>query len=103
METDRSETKDLAKKYPDRVKELAAMWQQYAERDIVFPCPHAEFFKSLDFRVIISGPVVVSGSDNHPVSDDDGTHSRIRRGSSDPLPGQTKGLSHEFLVFLIQT
>ena len=37
METDRSETKDLAEKYPDRVKELAAMWQQYAERANVLP------------------------------------------------------------------
>ena len=37
METDRSETKDLAKEYPDRVKELAAMWQRYAERADVLP------------------------------------------------------------------
>ncbi len=37
METDRSETKNLAKEYPDRVKELAAMWQRYAERATVLP------------------------------------------------------------------
>jgi arylsulfatase A-like enzyme len=37
METDRSETKDLAQQYPDRVKELAALWQRYAERADVLP------------------------------------------------------------------
>jgi arylsulfatase len=37
METDRSETKDLAKKYPDRAKGLAEMWQQYAKRANVLP------------------------------------------------------------------
>ena len=37
METDRSETKDLAQEYPERVKEFAAMWQRYAERADVLP------------------------------------------------------------------
>jgi arylsulfatase len=34
---DRSELRNLASKYPDRVNELAAQWQAYAERANVLP------------------------------------------------------------------
>jgi len=37
MEADRTETRDLADRYPDRVKKLATLWQRYAERAHVFP------------------------------------------------------------------
>ncbi len=36
---DRSETNDLAKKYPDKVKALAAKWEQWARRARVKPWP----------------------------------------------------------------
>ncbi|NOY58415.1 MAG: arylsulfatase [Calditrichaeota bacterium] len=37
MENDRTETKDLASKYPDLVQKMSAMWLRYAERANVFP------------------------------------------------------------------
>jgi arylsulfatase A-like enzyme len=37
METDRFETRDLAAEHPDRVRELAARWQRWAERANVLP------------------------------------------------------------------
>ncbi|NIA29983.1 MAG: hypothetical protein GWP06_08750, partial [Actinobacteria bacterium] len=37
MENDRTETKDLASKYPDLVQKMSAMWLRYAERTNVFP------------------------------------------------------------------
>ena len=37
METDRTETNDLAKKYPKRVKKLAKTWDTYAKRAFVYP------------------------------------------------------------------
>jgi arylsulfatase A-like enzyme len=39
MKTDRSELKNLADKYPDRVKEMAAEWQNWAERIGAVPKP----------------------------------------------------------------
>jgi len=39
MAKDRSETNDLAKKYPDKVKALAAKWEQWARRARVKPWP----------------------------------------------------------------
>ncbi len=39
LETDRTETEDLAEKLPERVEELAAMWQVWAERTGVIPWP----------------------------------------------------------------
>jgi len=37
MESDRTETRDLADRYPRRVNKMAAMWQQWAERTNVVP------------------------------------------------------------------
>lgn len=37
LANDRCETKDLAEKYPDRVKEMAAEWLAYAKRVKLFP------------------------------------------------------------------
>lgn len=37
LATDRSEQNDLSVRHPDRVRELAAMWQAYAERADVLP------------------------------------------------------------------
>ena len=39
MRNDRSEINDLAAQYPEKVKEMAAMWDAYAERTGVFPTP----------------------------------------------------------------
>ena len=39
MENDRSEQNDLAKKYPDKIKELAAKWEKWAVRARVKPWP----------------------------------------------------------------
>jgi arylsulfatase len=39
MAADRTETNDLAGVHPDRVKEMAAMWQAWAERTNVLPWP----------------------------------------------------------------
>ncbi|MDG2208257.1 MAG: arylsulfatase [Pirellulales bacterium] len=39
IEKDRSELDNLADVYPERVKEMAAKWQTYAERTGVFPWP----------------------------------------------------------------
>jgi len=39
VEADRSELHDLAGKHPDRVRELSALWQTYAERANVVPWP----------------------------------------------------------------
>ena len=37
MEADRTELHDLAKEQPDRAKELALLWQRWAERAHVYP------------------------------------------------------------------
>jgi arylsulfatase len=39
METDRTETQNLASRYPDRVKAMAAAWDAWAERTYVDPWP----------------------------------------------------------------
>lgn len=39
LEDDRTETKNLAEKYPDRVKEMAAQWEKEAKRLGVLPWP----------------------------------------------------------------
>jgi arylsulfatase A-like enzyme len=39
LETDRTENHDLASQYPEMVKELAAEWQSWAERNHVVPKP----------------------------------------------------------------
>ena len=39
LKADRTELNDLAEKKPERVKELAALWQAYAERTGVIPWP----------------------------------------------------------------
>ncbi len=39
IEQDRSELHDLANTYPEKVKELASIWDEYAERIHVFPNP----------------------------------------------------------------
>ena len=39
IEKDRSELNNLADVHPERVKEMAAKWQTYAERTEVFPWP----------------------------------------------------------------
>jgi arylsulfatase len=36
---DRTETRDLAKQRPELVKELAALWERWAERAQVYPAP----------------------------------------------------------------
>ena len=45
---DRSEMNDLATAQPDRVKELAALWQAYAERTNVLPWPGGKKPKKTD-------------------------------------------------------
>ncbi|NDV81742.1 arylsulfatase [Bacteroides sp. 51] len=40
MENDRTEQHDLAAKYPERVKEMAAQWEEFAIRCHVKPWPH---------------------------------------------------------------
>jgi arylsulfatase len=39
LDADRTETNNLAAVHPDRVKQIAAMWQQWAERANVLPWP----------------------------------------------------------------
>ncbi len=39
LEADRSELNDLADDHPDRVKEMAALWRDWAERTLVVPKP----------------------------------------------------------------
>ncbi|MEO0475332.1 MAG: arylsulfatase [Planctomycetota bacterium] len=39
MHTDRTETNNLAKQHPERVKQMAEQWQAWAERTNVFPKP----------------------------------------------------------------
>ncbi len=39
LATDRAETNDLAKQYPEKVKQLAQQWQSWAKRINVFPKP----------------------------------------------------------------
>jgi arylsulfatase len=39
VEADRSESHDLAEKYPDRVAEMSSSWRAYAERAEVLPWP----------------------------------------------------------------
>lgn len=43
METDRTETNNLADKYPDRVKEMSALWEQWANRLGVLPWPWLDY------------------------------------------------------------
>jgi hypothetical protein len=40
VKKDRTEQQDLSKKYPDRVKELAAKWNTWAKADNVLPVMH---------------------------------------------------------------
>jgi len=42
LEADRTELNDLAAKQPDRVKKMAAMWQDFAERTKVLPWPRTK-------------------------------------------------------------
>lgn len=42
LESDRTELNDLAGKQPERVKEMAAMWQDFAERTKVLPWPRTK-------------------------------------------------------------
>ena len=42
LESDRTELNDLAGKQPERVKEMAAMWQDFAERRKVLPWPRTK-------------------------------------------------------------
>jgi len=44
LKTDRSETSDLADKHPDRVKQMAAQWQAWANRSLVYPKPPRQKF-----------------------------------------------------------
>jgi len=39
LKADRTESKNLAKQYPDRAKELADAWEEWAERARVYPMP----------------------------------------------------------------
>ena len=39
METDRSELHDLSGQFPERVRQMAAIWDEYAQRVHVFPAP----------------------------------------------------------------
>ena len=39
METDRSELNDLSKKYPEKAKELADLWEKEARRTKIYPRP----------------------------------------------------------------
>ena len=39
LEADRTELNDLAARMPDRVKKLAAQWEQWAKRTNVLPYP----------------------------------------------------------------
>jgi arylsulfatase len=47
VEADRSELHDLSDQQPERVKEMAVMWQAYAERTGVIPWPDQEKQKTL--------------------------------------------------------
>jgi arylsulfatase A-like enzyme len=42
MKDDRSEMNDLAEEEPERVTEMARMWDEYAQRTGVFPAPWGE-------------------------------------------------------------
>jgi arylsulfatase len=44
MSTDRSEQNNLAAKHPDRVREMAAQWQAWANRSLVYPKPPRQKF-----------------------------------------------------------
>ena len=39
LAADRTETRDLAAQHPERVEQLSALWQSWAERARVFPRP----------------------------------------------------------------
>jgi arylsulfatase len=39
LEKDRTETSNLADQYPERVKEMAGLWQRWAERTHTIPKP----------------------------------------------------------------
>jgi len=39
MENDRPETVDLAATYPEKVKEMASLWEKEALRTKIKPCP----------------------------------------------------------------
>ncbi len=43
LENDRTETKNLADKYPDRVKEMSAKWEEWANRLGVLPWPWLDY------------------------------------------------------------
>ncbi len=47
LEVDRTELNNLAQKYPDRVKKMAAMWQKWAERADVLPLDGRGWFERL--------------------------------------------------------
>jgi arylsulfatase len=54
MEHDRTETNDLAEKHPERVAELAALWQAWAERCQVLPlCPTPPHTGSKEKRFVL--------------------------------------------------
>jgi len=42
MEADRTELHDLSAQYPERVKEMAALWLTWANRCHVFPKPEVK-------------------------------------------------------------
>lgn len=42
MATDRSEMKDLSAQYPETVKKMAAMWNDWAHKNQVYPMPWKE-------------------------------------------------------------
>ena len=43
IEADRTETRDLAKQHPERVEQLAAAWQKWADRDRCEPQPISNY------------------------------------------------------------
>ncbi|TZF81150.1 arylsulfatase [Pedobacter sp. BS3] len=47
IKTDRAETRNLAGEYPDRVKEMAAMWEEWTKTVPVYPTPWQELKKPL--------------------------------------------------------
>jgi arylsulfatase len=56
MRTDRTELNDLSKRLPERVQEMAAMWQEYAERANVLPMDGRDWDERLRNPVVAPRP-----------------------------------------------
>lgn len=62
LDADPTETNDLAEKYPDRVVELAAKWDEYARKNFVYPVTDGiriEAFRRPPFEETFHKPVLL--------------------------------------------